>query len=247
MYIASAIAGQLWFLNGLVTVRVGSAQGSDAIVPERVAASRVLLLATGCGSTGTTAAEEQSNARVQTSEAHVNSDELIAKLRHAGRHETHAPATQADIEKTETTLGKGLPDSYKRFVSEFSNGAYLFEIQEVSAVGDGNPQIVAIQNIDRIEEGRPDEVIPFREGGETRYGNLVPFGLDANGNEWCFVIEGAPSGNEYAVAYLDTSGRRLYGKQSSFTAWLSILVEEQDEVIRTLYGDEVIYDELGLG
>jgi len=207
----------------------------------------VVLLATGCGSSGTSAPEDESNARIQTSEAHMNIDELIARLRDEGRHETYAPATQADVEKTETALGNELPDSYKRFVSEFSNGAYLFEIQEVSAVGDGNPQIVAIQNIDRIGEGDPDEVIPFREGGETRYGNLVPFGLDANGNEWCFVVDGEPPGHENAVAYLDTSGRKLYGKQSGFTEWLSILVKEQDEVIRSLYGDDVIYDELGLG
>jgi SMI1-KNR4 cell-wall len=105
----------------------------------------VVLLATGCGKSGTSAPEDESNARVHTSEAHVNIDELIAKLRDEGRHETYAHATQADIEKTETALGKELPDSYKRFVSEFSNGAYLFEIQEVSGVGDGNPQIMAFR------------------------------------------------------------------------------------------------------
>jgi hypothetical protein len=90
-------------------------------------------------------------------------------------------------------------------------------------------------------------VIPFREGGDAPYGELVPFGLDSNGNEWCLVVESNPPGNEYAVAYLDTSGRKLYGKQSSFSEWLAILVREQDEVIRTLYDDDVIYDELGLG
>ncbi len=124
----------------------------------------------------------------------MNIDELMAKLRSEGRHEMYPPASQADIEMTETALGRKLPDSFKRFVGEFSNGAYLFEVQEVSAVGDGNP-----------------------------------------------------AGNEYAVAYLDTTGRKLYGKLDSFDEWLSILVKEQDEVIRTLYGDDVIYDELDLG
>lgn len=174
-------------------------------------------------------------------------DDLIATLREEGRHETYPPATATDIQKTEEALGKELPDSYKAFIREFSNGAYLFEIQEVSAVGAGNPQIAPIQNIDRIGEGNPEQRIPFREGGETRFENLVPFGLDSNGNEWCFIVEGKPPGNEYAVAYLDTSGHKLYGKQSSFAEWLSILVKEQDEVIRTLYDDDVIYDELGLG
>jgi SMI1 / KNR4 family (SUKH-1) len=174
-------------------------------------------------------------------------DRLLARLRAEGEHETYPPATDADIAKTETALGRPLPDSYKTFVGRFSNGAYIFTVQEVSAVGDGNPQIRPIQGIDRIGEGAPDEVIPFREGGETVYGNLVPFGLDHNGNEWCFVIESERPANEYGVAYFDTNGRRLYAKLGSFTEWLSILIEEQDEVIRTPCDDEVIYDELQLG
>jgi hypothetical protein len=208
----------------------------------------VAALAPGCGgSSGTSPSEDKSDSRVESSEANVRINDLIATLREEGQHETYPVAAAADIQKTEEALGKELPDSYKAFVNKFSNGAYLFEVQEVSAVGDGNPQIAAIQNIDRIGEGNPEYRIPFREGGETRYETLVPFGLDANGNEWCFVIEGEPPGNEYAVAYLDTSGRKLYGRQSGFTEWLSILVKEQDEVIRTLYDDDVIYDELGLG
>jgi len=62
---------------------------------------------------------------------------------------------------------------------------------------------------------------------------LSGIGLDANG--------------EYPVAYFDTTGRKLYGKQASFPAWLRILVETQSEVIRTLYDDDVLYDELELG
>jgi hypothetical protein len=174
-------------------------------------------------------------------------EDLIDRLKQEGQHETYPVASIADIEKTENAIGKELPDSFKSFLTEFSNGAYVFEIQEVSAVGDGNEQIVAIQSIYRDSELKPDDVIPFRDGGETRYGNLVPFGLDHNANEWCFVVEGSPPGNEYAVAYFDTTGNKLYGKLSGFTEWLSILAEEQDEVIRTLYDDDVIYNELGLG
>jgi len=33
-------------------------------------------------------------------------------------------------------------------------------------------------------------------------GNLIPFGLDANGNEWSFVVEPGRPENEYDVAYL---------------------------------------------
>jgi hypothetical protein len=44
-------------------------------------------------------------------------------------------------------------------------------------------------------------------------------------------------------------GGKLYGRlRGGFAEWLSILVHApQDEIIRTLYDDDVIYDELGLG
>jgi hypothetical protein len=198
-----------------------------------------LLAASGCG--GSSASDE---GRTGTN---VSIEDLIDQLNQEGLHETYPVASIADIEKTEKAIGKELPQSFKTFLTKFSNGAYVFEIQEVSAVGDGNEQIVAIQNIYRETDLTADDVVPFRDGGETGYGNLVPFGLDQNANEWCFVVEGSPPGNEYAVAYLDTTGNKLYGRLSGFTEWLSILVEEQNEVIRTLYDDDVIYNELGLG
>jgi hypothetical protein len=172
---------------------------------------------------------------------------LIEDLRAEGEHETHPPASPGQIKETEAAIGHPLPDSFKQFVGGFSNGAYLFLVQEVSAVGRGSPGIASIHQIERIGAGPADEVIPFRDGGETRYGNLVPFGLDSNGNEWSFIVEAGRPGNEYEVAYFDTSGRKLYGRLGGFTDWLSVLVKEQEEVIRTLYGDDVIYEELMLG
>jgi hypothetical protein len=172
-------------------------------------------------------------------------DELLKQLRTEGQHETYSPAPIGEVEKTEAAIGHPLPESYRQFVTQYSNGAYLFELQEVSAVGGGNTQIMAIQDITR--EGESDETIPFRDGGETRYGNLIPFGLDANGNEWSFVVEPGRPENEYDVAYLDTSGRKLYGKLSGFSDWLSVVIREQDEVIWALYDEDVLSDELMLG
>jgi SMI1 / KNR4 family (SUKH-1) len=173
--------------------------------------------------------------------------ELIDRLRSQGSHETYPVATADDIHTTESALGKSLPDSYKTFVREFSNGAYLFGVQEVGAVGAGNRQIMAIQKIERTGVDAA-EIISIREGGSTTYGNLIPFGLDSNGNEWCFLAGGEPAGYEYPVAYYHSSGHKLFGYFfPSFSDWLQRLVETQDEVIRTLYGDDVLYGELQLG
>jgi hypothetical protein len=176
-----------------------------------------------------------------------NVTELIQLLREQGDHETYEVAVEADVEATESAVGCSLPTSFSEFVMTFSNGAYLFGVQEVRAVGGGNAQIVAIQDIDRIVRLDPGAEVPFREGGEARFGQLVPFGLDSNGNEWCFVRDEQRPDAEYSVSYFDTQGRRLYGKLTGFTEWLTILAREQDEVIRTLYADDVIYDELMLG
>jgi len=161
-------------------------------------------------------------------------------------HETYPIATANDLKKTESALGIFLPNSYKTFVSTFSNGAYLFMLQEVNAVGDGNKQIMPIQSIETLS-GDSEENIPFRDGGSTLFKHLIPFGLDSNGNAWCFISNEMNSAGEYPVAYFDTNGRKLYGRLDDFTSWLSILIEKQEEVIRTLYDENVLYDELQLG
>jgi len=172
--------------------------------------------------------------------------QAVDLLRAEGTHETYPVANPEAVAVTEAALGQLLPDSYKTFVQEFSNGAYLFEIQEVSAVGEGSRQIMAIQNIQRPPAHATD-VIPFREGGSTTYGRLIPFGLDGNGNEWCFVADGELPGREYTVAYHHPAVRKLFGQLPSFTDWLERLIQTRNEVIRTLYDDNVLYGELELG
>ena len=170
-------------------------------------------------------------------------------------HELYPKATTDDVAKTEALIGTSLPESYRQFAMEFSNGAYLFMLQEVSAVGDGNEQIGPLQNIfhrvwttgEALTSEELEAAIEFREGGTVRRRYLVPFSLDHNGNEWCFVAESLGADNEYPVAYLDNSNHKLFGRLENFAAWLKILIDAGDEVIRTLYDDDVIYDELGLG
>jgi hypothetical protein len=178
-------------------------------------------------------------------ESMVDIIELI-KLLENGNHEKYPLASNEDIDITEKAISSPLPISYKTFLTKFSNGAYLYLIQEVSAVGAGNKQVAAIQNIKSLK-GDPEEIITIREGGETKFKNLVPFSLDSNGNAWCFITNLKTIDEEYTVSYFDTNGRKGYSKLKSFGEWLEILINEQEEVIRTLYDDNVITDELGLG
>lgn len=166
--------------------------------------------------------------------------DLLSRLQRDGKHETYTPASDSEIEKTEQTIGVPLPPSYRAFVSDFSNGAYVFELQEVSAVGDGNEQIGPLgpfpESGDKMESSE----------GPLRAETLVPFSFDSNGNYWCFLTSRPHADGEYPVAYFDAEGSRLVAPLTGFEEWLTILTDEQDEVIRTLDGGRYV-DELNLG
>ena len=181
-------------------------------------------------------------------------DDVLEELA-KGEHEMHAKATTEEVARTENAIGLRLPESYKQFVQEFSNGAYLYMLQELSAVGEGDQQIGPIQKIflRHWTSGvalTPDELetdVEIKEGGTVKRKYLVPFSLDHNGNEWCFIAECLGDDQEYPVAYLNNADPKLFGRLDNFATWLKILINHRDEVIRCLYDDDVIYDELGLG
>lgn len=179
----------------------------------------------------------------------MNGQYLIKSLvKEKELHETYEVASKEDIEKTENDLNCKLPKSYCDFVLRFSNGAFLYMIQEVSAVGDGNKQILPMQrlSLQRMTSVETHEMINIREGGSVSIDHLIPFSLDHNGNAWCFIVNQMID-EEYIVAYFDSHNPKLYGTMDNFNEWLNVLINNREEVIRTLYDDNVISMELGLG
>lgn len=179
----------------------------------------------------------------------MNGQYLINSLvKEKESHETYEVALKEDIEKTENGLNCKLPKSYCDFVSHFSNGAFLYMIQEVSAVGDGNKQIMPMQrlSLQRMTIVETQEMINIKEGGSVNVDHLIPFSLDHNGNAWCFIVNQMID-EEYKVAYFDSHNPKLYGMMDNFNEWLKVLINNREEVIRTIYDDNVISMELGLG
>lgn len=167
-------------------------------------------------------------------------EETLERLEREGTHETYPPASQSELEETERVIGIALPASYRAFVSTFSNGAYVFEVQEVSAVGKGNEQIGPLRPFPDGEESIESAA------GSVPGDTLVPFSFDSNGNCWCFLTSLPVADGEYPVAYFDVEGSRLAVQLSGFEEWLTILTSTQDEVIRVLDGGRYV-DELNLG
>jgi hypothetical protein len=127
---------------------------------------------------------------------------------------------------------------------EFSNGAYLFMLEEVSATGAGTRQVGAIQNVlPHAISVSPDEDVPLEDSSAVRAAGLVPYSLDGNGNCWCFLTGESAPDDEYPVAYFVSDQKRLIGRLPGFEHWLTKLIDERDEVIRTMYD----WDELDLG
>jgi hypothetical protein len=178
-------------------------------------------------------------------------DDLLERLRDdSAEHDLHPTATEEDVRRTEQAIGAVLPASYRTFVRELSNGAYLYGVQGVAPVGDVE-HLVPIHRFERLGAGDPNEALTYRDGGATvGHGETIVFGGDSNGNEWCFVTARPSAEGEYEVAYLDTGSRKLYAAMRSFAHWLEWLTEHpEDEVIRTYYvdDDEILYDEMMLG
>jgi hypothetical protein len=166
-------------------------------------------------------------------------EEILMRLEREGTHETYPPASEAECDQTEQVIGAPLPASYRTFVSRFSNGAYLFELQEVSAVGPGNEQIGPIGPF-------PGGGDPESPAGPLPAETLVPFSFDSNGNYWCFLTSFPAADGEYPVAYFDAERSRLVAQLAGFEEWLTVLTDKQDEVIRVLDGGRDV-DELNLG
>lgn len=83
----------------------------------------------------------------------------------------------------------------------------------------------------------------MEDGSAVRAGALVPYSLDGNGNCWCFLTGQSAREEQYPVAYFVSDQRRLVGRLPGFEPWLKKLIDERDEVIRTMYD----WDELDLG
>lgn len=171
---------------------------------------------------------------------------LLDRLRAQGEHETYPLATPEDLDRTDRSLGVALPPSYRSFASTFSNGAYLFMLQEVSAAGAGNAQIGAIQDVSPHVFPPDEDAVVTSSDGKVPRTSLVPFSLDGNCNCWCFLTSLSAPGGEYPVAYCDTEQHRLVARLAGFEEWLTVLITEQNEVIRALDGGRW-ENELGLG
>jgi hypothetical protein len=88
--------------------------------------------------------EEIAEEKREAEELGSELDDSTLRFMRGPRHELYEPATENDIGATEQAIGLPLPGSFRRFATKLSNGANLYQVQEVARVGRGNERIEAI-------------------------------------------------------------------------------------------------------
>lgn len=181
--------------------------------------------------------------------------EILSNLDKEG-HVFFPPAKNTDIELSEEKLKINFPKSYSYFLKEWSNGAILSGVQDIAGVGEKEEgmQLMPIHEIRNLvnnpeiggDATSQDKIKLYNSDEYVLRKNLIPFSSDSNGNAWCFIIDNAPD-NEYQIAYWCYHTDKIYHKLQNFTDWFSKSIECNEELIRVLSDEDLIYDELMLG
>jgi len=147
------------------------------------------------------------------------------------------PLTAQQIKAFEKETGFQAPPSFSVFLRLFGDGAYwLYGCQPVDSTS--NPSWLG-----DLRHNAPS-MMPVDGGNPISKDSLFCLMTeDSNGGAWCWLTSERDADGECPLAYYGFVEKKLFYKVESFTRWLSLLVENREEVIRVLDTD----DELCLG
>ena len=141
--------------------------------------------------------------------------------------------TDSEILQIEEKLKFGLPKSYKIFLKYFGDGGFWIYHQSIDQI-----QNYSWLNDYRVKIGK---TIKFESKKLSVSSLLSLMTEDSNGGAWCWLTSEKKENNEYSLVYFING--KLHYKVENFTEWLSILVNNNGEVIRSLD----LKENLGLG
>lgn len=129
------------------------------------------------------------------------------------------------INEKEISLGFKLPDSFKTFLKEFSNGIMLLDSEPIGGVGDdddspcGSIFLASLQinkNIIEItptkETISPDKLIVFS----------LYDAMDSANHFWAFICDKEYPKNEYRVGLVSQCTENIVVVLDSFEEWLTV-------------------------
>lgn len=127
------------------------------------------------------------------------------------------------IQCKEMSLGYKIPNSFKLFLKEFSNGIMLLDSEPVGGVGEGCPCGEIFLASKQINKSII-EITPIKETISTD--KLIVFSLydamDASNNCWVFICDKEYPDNEYRVGLISQATENIVVVLDNFEEWLTV-------------------------
>lgn len=130
-------------------------------------------------------------------------------------------ATNKQIKDAEERLGVKLPESYKKFLCQISNGIILFNTESIAAAEE------LCKTKDKLKGyfNKPMVKTKIKDAGEIDSNKLISFThgefMDSSANQWVFICDKDYPDNEYPVGYITQSkGIIVQVLEGGFKEWL---------------------------
>ena len=147
----------------------------------------------------------------------------------------HCWATDEQIQAEEERLGIKLPESYKLFLKEYSNGdIYLFAAEPLVGVRQGDTKIMCEICIasdgmggDKNYYEKNCYILPFDKTVKIKQLVSMTFGdVKAMSNDqWVFICDQDYPDNDYPIGFLSGSLDKIVCVLNNFEKWLEIFWE----------------------
>ncbi|MBO2942827.1 SMI1/KNR4 family protein, partial [Paenibacillus sp. F411] len=130
-----------------------------------------------------------------------------------------------DISVIEDSLGVNLPSSLLTFLTEFSNGIFLLDIEPIGGVSNESPCGRLCQT-KVILPDLPDQIL-IRETGElidsNRLISLTMFDAGESSNHhWVFICEDGIYNHEYRLGFISQATNVIVKTLPNFEEWLTV-------------------------
>lgn len=141
-------------------------------------------------------------------------------------------ATKSMVDEYEIKLGYKLPDSFKEFLMNFSNGIFLLMREPIGGVSKTSP-CGDIDNVKRILPTIPDHVFNVVTNEWIDANRLISFTTfdagEVTNDHWVFICEDGVLNNEYRVGYITQSTCKIVVALENFEEWIRIYWENNKD------------------
>ncbi|MEK3731576.1 hypothetical protein MKX64_03860 [Paenibacillus sp. FSL M8-0334] len=137
-----------------------------------------------------------------------------------------------EITELEGRLGVPLPQSFRMFLSELSNGMFLLDSEPVGGCSSESPcGEICMTKV--ILPDLPEQVAVAGLTEKVEASRLVSFTMfDAaalSNDHWVFIYEEGIPNDEYRLGFISQRSKSIVTTLPSFEEWLTILWQHDDE------------------